>query len=125
MDKAIAKNSERGKHPNSLRAIEEHQYQKGVSGNLGGRPKKYFKFTKSLSKVKEQVIKEMQEVDILEDISFKDYKEVELGTNKELVIDKIWELARGGNEKMIFLLVELGLLDWVMPKFLQKEDWWT
>ena len=53
----------------------------------------------------------MQEVDILEDISFKDYKEVELGTNKELVIDKIWELARGGNEKMIFLLVELGLLD--------------
>ena len=111
MDKAIAKNSERGKHPNSLKAIEPHQYQKGESGNTNGRPKKYLKFSKSLSKVRNQVIKEMQEVDILEDISMTDYKEVELGSNKDLVINKIWELAREGDKQMILLLAEIGALD--------------
>ena len=105
----IAKNSDI--HPNSLKAIEPHQYQKGESGNTNGRPKKYLKFSKSLSKVRKQVIKEMQEVDILEDISMTDYKEVELGSNKDLVINKIWELAREGDKQMILLLAEIGALD--------------
>ena len=105
----IAKNS--AIHPNSLKAIEPHQYQKGESGNTNGRPKKYLKFSKSLSKVRNQVIKEMQEVDILEDISMTDYKEVELGSNKDLVINKIWELAREGDKQMILLLAEIGALD--------------
>ena len=105
----IAKNSDI--HTNSLKAIEPHQYQKGESGNTNGRPKKYLKFSKSLSKVRNQVIKEMQEVDILEDISMTDYKEVELGSNKDLVINKIWELAREGDKQMILLLAEIGALD--------------
>ena len=56
--KSIAKNSDI--HPNSLKAIEQHQYQKGESGNVGGRPKKYYKFSKSLSKIRDRVITEMR-----------------------------------------------------------------
>ena len=107
--KSIAKNSDI--HPNSLKAIEQYQYQKGESGNVGGRPKKYQKFSKSLAKVRNKVIKELKEIDILEDISMTEFKEIELGSNKDLVIDKIWELAREGDKQMILLLVELGLLD--------------
>ena len=108
---SIAKNSDKKIHPNSLKAIEQHQYQKGESGNVGGRPKKYQKFSKSLAKVRNKVIKELKEIDILEDISMTEFKEIELGSNKDLVIDKIWELAREGDKQMILLLVELGLLD--------------
>lgn len=108
---SIAKNSDKKIHPNSLKAIEQHQYQKGESGNIGGRPKKYQKFSKSLAKVRNKVIKELKEIDILEDISMTEFKEIELGSNKDLVIDKIWELAREGDKQMILLLVELGLLD--------------
>lgn len=108
---SIAKNSDKKIHPNSLKAIEQHQYQKGESGNIGGRPKKYQKFSKSLAKVRNKVIKQMKEIDILEDISMTEFKEIELGSNKDLVIDKIWELAREGDKQMILLLVELGLLD--------------
>ena len=53
----------------------------------------------------------MQEVDILEGISTREYKEIEIGKNRELVIDKIWELARGGDKQMILLLVEMGALN--------------
>ena len=108
---SIAKNSDKKIHPNSLKAIEQYQYQKGESGNVGGRPKKYQKFSKSLAKVRNKVIKELKEIDILEDISMTEFKEIELGSNKDLVIDKIWELAREGDKQMILLLVELGLLD--------------
>ena len=69
MKKQIAKNSERGKHPNSLKAIEQHQFQKGESGNLGGRPKKYEKLSISLAKVRERVITEMRELpDLLDEL---------------------------------------------------------
>ena len=111
---SIAKNSERGKHPNSLKAIEQHQFKKGESGNLGGRPKKYEKLSISLAKVRERVITEMRELpDVLDELEpfKKKYEEIELGTNKDLVIDKIWELARNGDKQMIHLLAELGLLD--------------
>ena len=107
--KSIAKN--RDMHPNSLKALEQHQYKKGESGNTGGRPVKYYKFSKSLAKVRDKVIRQMQEVDRLEGISTREYKEIEIGKNRELVIDKIWELARGGDKQMILLLVEMGALN--------------
>lgn len=109
MKERIAKNNERGTHPNSLKAIEKHQFKKGESGNIGGRPKKHEKLTKSLSVLRDKVITEYRtQLDImLED----DNVEVKLGTNKELVLDKIWELARNGDKQMIHLLVELGLLN--------------
>ena len=34
-----------------------------------------------------------------------------LGNNKDLVIAKIWELARDGDKQMILLLAEIGALD--------------
>ena len=110
--KDLAKNREQ--HPNSLKAIEKHQYQKGESGNTGGRPKKYAKLSKSLSKVRNQVIKQMRALpDALDELEpFKtEYEEIELGNNKDLVIAKIWELARDGDKQMILLLAEIGALD--------------
>tara|TARA_Y100000593_G_scaffold91856_1_gene181766 strand:+ start:4103 stop:4438 length:336 start_codon:yes stop_codon:yes gene_type:complete len=111
MNKRIAKNNERGKHPNSLKAIEPHQFKKGESGNVGGRPKKYYNLSKSLEKIRDKVITiQKSSVDIMLEED-RTYVDIELGTNKDLVVSKIWELARGGNEKMILLLAELGLLD--------------
>ena len=40
-----------------------------------------------------------------------EYKEYDLGTNKDLVIAKLWELARNGDNQMILLLAEIGALD--------------
>ena len=40
-----------------------------------------------------------------------EYEEYDLGTNKDLVIAKIWELARNGDKQMILLLVEMGALN--------------
>jgi hypothetical protein len=109
MDKRITKNSERGKHPNSLKALEPHQFKKGESGNVGGRPKKFHNLSKSLGKIRDEVITiQRSSVEIMLE---EDYVEVPIGTNKELVIKQIWIQAREGNEKMIYLLAELGLLD--------------
>ena len=110
--KDLAKNREQ--HPNSLKAIEKHQYKKGESGNTGGRPKKYAKLSKSLGKVRNEVIKRMRRLpDCIEQLEpFKqEYEEIELGKNKDLVIEKIWELARDGDKQMILLLAEIGALD--------------
>ena len=110
--KSIAKNREQ--HPNSLKAIEPHQFKKGESGNTGGRPKKYYKFSKSLSKVRNRIITEMRKLPhpLDEFEPFKEeYEEYDLGTNKDLVIAKIWELARNGDKQMILLLAEIGALD--------------
>ena len=107
--KELAKNNERGTHPNSLKAIEPHQFKKGESGNVNGRPKKYQRLTNSLLKIQNEVITiSRSQVDIMLE---EEKVEIELGTNKDLVIDRIWTLAREGNEKMILLLAELGLLD--------------
>ena len=42
---------DRGQHPNSLKAIKKHQFQKGISGNVFGRKPNYEKLGEALAKL--------------------------------------------------------------------------
>jgi len=87
---------ERGKHPNSLKNLTP--FQKGVSGNLGGRPYKYKELAESLNKVGDEI--EL------------DWREKSKGyTKREGVIKRIWSKALDGDIKFIQLLAYLGCLD--------------
>lgn len=87
---------ERGKHPNSLKNLTP--FQKGVSGNLGGRPYKYKELAESLSKIGDEI--EL------------DWRGESKGyTKREGVLNKIWEKANQGDIKFIQLLAYLGCLD--------------
>tara|TARA_R100000329_G_scaffold143177_1_gene127039 strand:+ start:853 stop:1218 length:366 start_codon:yes stop_codon:yes gene_type:complete len=90
---------EHGKHPNSLKALEKHQFTKGITGNAGGRPTKFEKLGKELKQL--QNIKKDKLYDLFDDDL----------TAKELVLRKIWRLAVGGDEKMINLLANLDCLN--------------
>ena len=89
---------ERGQHPNSLKAIAKHQFQKGISGNVFGRKPNYAKLGEALSK--------------LGDEETFDYGDKPMGTRKEQLLKKIWNDAiRHGDWKKIQLLAWLGCLD--------------
>ena len=82
---------ERGQHPNSLKAIKKHQFQKGISGNIFGRKPNYEK---------------------LGDEETFDYGNESLGTRREQLLKKIWaDAIRHGDWKKIQLLAWLGCLD--------------
>ena len=89
---------ERGQHPNSLKAIKKHQFQKGISGNIFGRKPNYEKLGEALSK--------------LGDEETFDYGNESLGTRREQLLKKIWaDAIRHGDWKKIQLLAWLGCLD--------------
>ena len=89
---------ERGQHPNSLKAIKKHQFQKGISGNVFGRKPNYEKLGEALSK--------------LGDEETFDYGNESLGTRREQLLKKIWaDAIRHGDWKKIQLLAWLGCLD--------------
>ena len=89
---------ERGHHPNSLKAISKHQFQKGISGNVFGRKPNYEKLGQALNK--------------LGDEETKDYSGKPMGTRKEQLLEKIWSDAiRYGDWKKIQLLAWLGCLN--------------
>tara|TARA_B100001971_G_C17669665_1_gene276900 strand:- start:6 stop:347 length:342 start_codon:yes stop_codon:yes gene_type:complete len=88
----------RGEHPNSLKAISKHQFQKGISGNVFGRKPNYTKLGEALSK--------------LGDEETFDYGDKSQGTRREQLLKKIWSDAiRYGDWKKIQLLAWLGCLD--------------
>ena len=88
---------ERGHHPNSLKAISKHQFQKGISGNVFGRRPNYEKLGDALNK--------------LGDEETFDYYDKSLGTRREQVLRKIWSDAiKYGDMKKIQLLAWLGCL---------------
>ena len=96
----IGEKFEHGKNPESLKNLKP--FQKGKSGNPGGRPKKYEKLKKSLNKWGEKKI----EFDLWE-IPFA----IDGETLKNQVLFAIWDKARRGNIKCIEILAQLGCLD--------------
>ena len=101
LDESFTKNSEtdyeRGKHPNSLKAIQKHQYPKGVSCNTLGRPKTFDGLGKALKKMQDEVVT--------------NWRDEPMGKRRELVLERIWRDAQDGDFKKIQLLAWLGCLD--------------
>ena len=95
----IAKKHKQGKHPNSLSNLKP--YEKGVSGNPGGRLVKYAKMKKALDRWG----KESMHYD------FWDCPPDEAITMKDQVHWRIWDKARHGDIRCIEILAQLGCLD--------------
>ena len=94
-DKTIPamRETKRGKHPNSQKALKPTQYKKGETGNAGGRPQ-LKEFAKKLRKYGDKT----------NHLSMGDQ------TYKEGVIKEIWYSAYQGDKDMIKLLVSLDCL---------------
>jgi hypothetical protein len=89
------KQYQRGKHPNSQANLT--LFEKGISGNPGGRPVKYAGLKNALYKWADEVV-----------TYWFDGEELTL---REQVIYTIWNKARRGDPKMIEILATLGCLD--------------
>ena len=96
----IAKKHKQGKHPNSLSNLKP--YEKGVSGNPGGRSMKFKNLKTALDRWGEKYI----DYDLWEIPSATDGESL-----KEQVIFAIWDKARRGNVRCIEILAQLGCLD--------------
>ena len=90
-----AEKHEHGKHPNSLANLQP--FEKGISGNPGGRPVKYAGLKNALDKWADKVV-----------TFWFDSEKLPL---REQVIFIIWNKARKGDPKMIEILATLGCLD--------------
>ena len=99
----ISENSgdyQHGKHPNSLSNLKP--FEKGVSGNPGGKPMKFQNLKKSLDRWgKKHIVYDLWEIPEATDGQ----------PLKEQVLFGIWDKARRGNIKCMELLARLGCLD--------------
>ena len=86
-----------GKHPNSLKAIEKHQFPKGVSGNPLGRKPSFDGIKKALDRVGT--------------MHTYGWGDEDKGSLKEQVLERIWKKASGGDIQFVRLLAWLGCLD--------------
>ena len=99
-DDSITANSEnykRGEHPNSQANLEP--YEKGISGNPDGRPKKYLKLKKALDRIGKEK-KNAWDISGMDKDNYKDE-----------VTERIWYEASKGSVAHIRMLAELGCLD--------------
>ena len=92
-------NYRHGKHPNSLANLKP--YEKGESGNPGGKPVKYKALKEALDKWADKEIA----------YDLWDLPPKEAKTLKEQVHWRIWHKARLGDNKSIEILAKLGCLD--------------
>ena len=99
------KKAEHGRHPNSLANLKP--YEKGQSGNPGGRVTKYKKLSDALLPYAEK-----REIKHKWNDNTAEFVNVESeDTYREEVLEIIWKRARGGNIKYVELLAQLGCLD--------------
>ena len=97
--------AEHGKHPNSLANLKP--YEKGVSGNPGGRPTKFQKLADALLPYAEKrETKHKWNENLEEFVNFESDD-----TYREEVLEVIWKRARNGDIKYVELLAQLGCLD--------------
>ena len=87
-----------GTHPNSLKNLDNHKFQKGISGNPLG--------TKPTYKNLKKMLKDLGEEETMNWAGDKN-----LGTRKSQVYKRIWKMAIDGDAKMIQLLIYLGCLE--------------
>jgi len=85
----------RGQHPNSKKNLKP--YEKGVSGNPSGKPKK-------VAQLKE-VLDWWGGLTEYDNWSWDKY------TNRQMVVKGIWKRATSGNRQDLDILLSLGLLD--------------
>ena len=95
----MAEKHEQGKHPNSIANLKP--YGKGVSGNPGGRQKKFKNLKKALDRWGEKAM----------NYDFWDVPPDSAVTMKDQVHWRIWHKAIHGDNKMIEILAQLGCLD--------------
>jgi len=88
------KRDTRGTHPNSQANLKP--FEKGLSGNAGGRPIKYAKFKKALEPYGDMESNTWGRKD---------------WTKKEVVLEKIWCMAEEGSVPHLTILANMGLLD--------------
>ena len=99
------KKAEHGRHPNSLANLKP--YEKGQSGNPGGRSTKYQKLADALLPYAEKRETKHKWNDNLEK-----FENIESEDNyREEVLKMIWKRARNGDIKYVELLAQLGCLD--------------
>ena len=91
----------RGKHPNSQANLKP--YPKGVSGNPEGRKGAYEVLTDALNELGD-------EMTYTKDYDSLDWATIEDGTNREKVLETIWNKAKDGDLKFIEILAKLGCL---------------
>ena len=101
-----------GKHPNSLKALKEHQFKAGSSGNPTGAKPSYKKLKKILQELGDEQVSVIVQPDVnSDDYLFDKTTTKEIGTRKEVVLRKIWTDAQGGDMQKIQLLIYLNIFD--------------
>ena len=93
------KKYEHGKHPNSIKNLKP--YEKGESGNPGGRPLKFAKMKKALDRWGKEEL----------GYDYWDSPPSDAVTMKDQVHWRIWHKAVHGDNRCIEILAQLGCLD--------------
>ena len=93
------KKHKHGKHPNSTKNLKP--YEKGESGNPGGRPLKFAKMKKALDRWGKEEL----------GYDYWDSPPTDAKTMKDQVHWRIWHKAVHGDNRCIEILAQLGCLD--------------